>query len=237
MAEKGRLSFEQRRNLPYSTLDPKVHICGAVRFGKTCGQPAGLGTVHYGYGTCKWHGGCLPNHIAAAAKEEAMVYVMSVMGPAIDIDPMEALLTCVRITAGEVAYATIKIEDLTEDEALITPVEHVSHDATGGEKAESYEEEKTSNVAQLNIWIATRASCMDRLARYSKMALDAGIEAKKVALAEMAGDGLAAMLQEVLGALELTADQERKAPGVVRNALRKLEGLPAVAEDAPQLAA
>lgn len=32
-------------------------LCGIVRKGKACGQPAGFGTAHVGDGPCKWHGG------------------------------------------------------------------------------------------------------------------------------------------------------------------------------------
>jgi hypothetical protein len=171
------------------------------------------------------HGGRSPGGKQAAAKQEAEQQVATVMGIPIDVDPMDALLWCVRISAGEVAYASWKVEQLEEDDAVIAPVERVTRDATG-EHAESYTEEKTSNIVEMNIWIRVRQGAMDRLAKFSKMAVDAGVAQRQVEMAEGAGGELAVAIREILDALGLSADQERRAPMVVRSALRRLEAAP-----------
>lgn len=222
MAESGRLTLGQRRDLPLSKFDSRYTICGAVRRGKTCHNTAGQGTDHYGYGTCKHHGGAMPNHKLAAAKEEAVHVAMQIMGPAVEIEPMDALLLCVKIAAGEVAYATWKIEQLNPDEELISEVSETVREATG-EHAESFEEVSKTNMVTLNVWIQARQAATDRLARYSKMALDAGVAERQVLLAEAAGDSLALMIKKILDGLNLSAAQEERAPDLVRGALEELE--------------
>lgn len=205
-------------------------ICGAPtrqqsgKFpkGDPCHRPAGWGTSHLGYGKCKLHGGNMANVALSAVREEVMDEVRRVMGPALDVDPMEALLWCVRIAAGEVAYSTFKVETLEEQDAVGRPTTSVSRTATGGKNNESWEETTFSPVA-LNLWITVRRESLDRLAKYSKMALDAGIAERSVKLAESAGDSLALAIREILEGLQLSAIQEQKAPELVRGALIKLE--------------
>ncbi len=189
--------------------------------GAPCERPAGWGTEHPGIGRCKFHGGATKNAAKQAALTEAVNYVLDIMGPAIDVDPMEALIWCVRIAAGEVAYATRKISELEEDEVLDRPEEETNR--TGyGPKSESFREVKQSSVT-LHIWIQARHSALDRLARYSKMALDAGIAERQVKLAETAGDEIAQSIRSILDNLLLTPEQERRAPEIVREAMEKLE--------------
>ena len=157
-----------------------------------------------------------------AARKEAEEEAKRLMGPAIDVDPMDALLWCVRIAAGEVAYLTWKLESLTEEEIIVQEMTIEKREAYG-EHAESYDQETVSNKADLSIWIRARQGALDRLAKFSKMALDAGIDERRLALAEDAGDQLSSMLREVLEGLELTPAQEQRAPEIVRGALEKLE--------------
>jgi hypothetical protein len=145
-----------------------------------------------------------------------------VMGEAWDVDPMDALLWCIRITAGEVQYSSWKVSQLTPDEAIFSPVERIEREGGGANVADL--EEKTSNRGELNIWIQVRQTSVDRLARFSKMALDAGVAERAVHLAESAGESLAGVLRRILAGLELTYEQELRAPDIVREALEELEG-------------
>src|SRR4051812_19586339 len=83
-------------------------LCGAKskQHGRPCRKKKGWATDHVGYGRCKYHGGMSPSGKKSAAKEQAMEEMerarQAVMGQAIDVHPMDALLWCVRITAGEV---------------------------------------------------------------------------------------------------------------------------------------
>lgn len=193
--------------------------------GSPCQRPAGWGTDHPGYGKCKHHGGATPSGRKAALMEMIRDEVRKVMGPAIEVDPMEALLWCIRIAAGEVAFATYKIEQLDETEAVGSPITTTERSGISRGDAESWVEE-TKQPIELNIWIRTRRESTDRLAKYSKMALDAGIAERQINLAESAGEQLAVAIQSILAGLGLSAEQEEKAPMLVRSALIELEKAP-----------
>lgn len=203
-------------------------ICGAAtkqdsdrgKKGSPCQLAAGWGTDHYGYGHCRKHGGNTPPGRIKAFREEAMDEIRKVMGPGIEIDPMDALLWCVKLSAGEVAYATWKIEQLEEGEAIQSFEERTEQQ---GGKEGSYTKVVQSNLSTVHIWIDTRRQSMDRLAKYSKMALDAGIAERQLQLAESAGDSLALGLRKMFDQLALTAEQEEKAPQLVRQFLEELE--------------
>lgn len=187
--------------------------------GVPCSRPAGWGTSHLGFGTCKLHGGSTRSSTVSAMKKE-MADKTPVMGLPLDIDPSEALLSCVRITAGEVMYATDRVAELQAEDALIADVV-----VTQGYSAEKgrHDETRTSNAATLHLWIKARQDAVDRLARYSKMAIDVGVEERLVRAAEHIGGLMGRVLQAVLDDLSLTAEQKALAPGVVHRHLTVLE--------------
>jgi hypothetical protein len=169
--------------------------CGAkTRGGGKCKKQKGWGTEHLGTGRCKLHGGNTESGEKSAAKEAAVI-----MGQALDVDPHDALLTCVRIAAGEVAYCTGEIGTL--------------------EKAT----ESTMFGEQLNIWIQVRQKAMLSLAKFSKMALDAGVAERQVQVAERYGEMLATLISGILGDLGLSKAQQKKAPAIVTRHLQALE--------------
>lgn len=172
--------------------------CGAKRRkGGTCGLPAGYGTTHKGFGACKYHGGNVPNHIKKAAKDQAVL-----MGAPIDINPLDALIWCIKLTAGEVAFCTQQMEILEEDEWL----------------------EHTMIGKQVHVWAKERQKAIDRLAKFSKDALALGIADRAVRLAEQYGSTIARYTKGLLDDLELTDEQIKRAPLVVRKHLALLEG-------------
>lgn len=183
-----------------------------------CQHEAGWGTTHPGYGSCKLHGGCVPNGIKAAALIEA-AEASRVMGTPIEVDPTLALLNLISIAAGEVEYTTLRIAALKEDDAV----------QTFEEQQDGFEVSytKTSNVATLHVWIRTRHDAMDRLARYAKSAIDAGVAERQVRVAEQMGGMLGKLITAVLSELELTARQLERAPGVVQRQLALVAGQPA----------
>lgn len=207
-----------------------VPACGAKKKDQSrsdyCMKRRGWGTVHVGWGRCKLHGGSSPAGITAALKEQMAAEMenarLAVMGTALDVDPMDALLWCVRITAGEVAYSTKKVQDLTPDQEIVRPEIEVSRE--GGALFAGASEEKTQGPEELNLWIKVRQASVERLAKFSKMALDAGVAERAVKLAEGAGESLAVAIRSILVGLDLSYEQEQKAPELVRTALEMLEG-------------
>lgn len=173
--------------------------CGARRrTGGTCTLAAGWGTNHYGIGCCKLHGGSTPNQVKAAASQE----YRTLLGNPIEINPLDALLACIRIRYGEVVWLTNKIAELDESEWL--------HDTIVGK--------------QMHIWVKERHGAMQDLARYSSQAISLGISERAVRMAETYGERLAQLISGILSDLELTTEQRAQAPTIVRRHLVALDG-------------
>lgn len=191
--------------------------CGAqTREHTPCQRPAGWGTQHHGVGRCKLHGGSEPhaqvNGLVLLARRE-----QGVMGQPLSIEPQDAILECIRIAAGEVAYASERIAALGESDA-VGPVRHTLVRKDG----EATVQEARQGPPAVHIWITVRRQAMDRLVGYSFAALKAGIEERRVRVAEQQGMLLAQALQGILS--ELGVDQRPEVAGVVRKHLTLLAG-------------
>jgi len=161
--------------------------------GGKCQLPAGFGTDHTGYGKCKWHGGSTPTHIKAAAKNEARI----LLGHPIDMNPLDALLWCIRLRAGEVKWLSERMAELQEKDWTV----------------------ETMIGKQFHLFARERSAAMNDLARYSQMAISLGIAERAVKLAETYGILLGKLLKGVLDDLQLTPDQRERAPLIVRRHL------------------
>ena len=200
-------------------------LCEAkTKKGTPCQRGAGYGTKHLGQGRCKFHGGATPNAEVAGqvflARREAMV-----MGVPLDIDPLNAILECIRIAAGEVQYASDRIAELDEDEAVgpvtVTTTRPLKEEK-GAESESTTVQEVRLEAPQLHVWILARRQAMDRLAQYSLAALKAGIEERRVRLAEDQGRQIVEVLKGVLA--ELGVADRPEVPAVVRRHLTLIAG-------------
>lgn len=182
---------------------PKGRTCAArTRTGKPCGRARGWGTPHPGFGHCKNHGGCSPSGIKAAAKEAAefeaaQMNVGRGMGGLSDVEPTEALLYCVQRTAGMASYFRRKVDGLAD-----------ADEVSGGELAP---------------WARLEVEATDRLARYCKMALDAGVAERRVRLAERMGALIAEAIERALASIQLPPAQRAKLARAVQTELALLE--------------
>ncbi len=182
-------------------------LCGSKKKqgSGTCKREAGWGTNHPGTGLCKIHGGSSPGGQLHAAKQE-----VAIMGREVDISPGEGLLLCVRIAAGEVGYCTQRIADLTSGEEY----EELEFEKTtrfinkDGDESGGIDETQVKEK-QLNIWIRVRQAGLDRLAKFSKMALDAGVAERQVRIAEQQGALIAGILRGVLVDLGVDLDSPK----------------------------
>lgn len=173
--------------------------CGAQKRGKgKCTLPSGWGTNHYGIGKCKLHGGSTPTQVKAAASEE----YRTLLGNPIEINPLDALLWCIKIRAGEVKWLSDRMAELDEKSWV----------------------QDTIVGKQFHLFAKERQAALADLARYSQMAVSLGIAERAVKLAETYGEMLAALIQGILADLELTAEQRVKAPGIVRLHLIRMDG-------------
>lgn len=194
-----------------ASASPDVEYCNAkTRRGTPCRKPAGAGTDHVGFGNCKLHGGATPNGKLSAAKQAATSLAVE-----LDIEPHEALLRCVRIAYGEVVFLNRKVEELQDDKLVVDHIRIRRHEGD----ASSFVE-RTSH-SDLNIWIRARNEAVERLARYSKLAIDAGVDERRVRLEEQLVGDLANAIDMVL--TELGVRDHPDAPKVVRRALTLVE--------------
>lgn len=193
---------------------------GKTKSGGKCKRPAGAGTGHVGTGRCKNHGGSTPTHELVGAVELAR-RESAAMGQPLEIEPADALLQCIRIAAGEVQYASGRIADLQPDEIVVSTrqvkARPLSLGKEGEDQATIVEEVTTSNVAELNLWIQVRHKAMDRLVAFSSVAIKAGLEERRVKIAEQQGELLAQVIRGVLADLGVADHPE--APNVVRRHL------------------
>lgn len=185
-----------------------VEKCGAKKTdgSGTCEQPAGLGTDHLGVGRCKFHGGATRSHERAGARELARRGLLWYGDPDPDADPGEALLEEVQRTAGHVAWLA---KEISERE--------------GPEEGAEPEEASAERLRLSSLRVLYREE-RDHLVRVCQVALNAGVEERRVRLAEQLGDQLANVLDAIFGELELTPKQRKQAPAIVRRHLFAIEG-------------
>jgi hypothetical protein len=193
--------------------------CGKkTRKGGQCGKPAGWGTSHHGEGPCKLHGGRTAQAEVAGLVELAR-RERQVMGQPLSIEPQDAILECIRISAGEVAYASERIGELEVADAVAparTSMVRKSDDGTV--------QEVRQGEPRLHAWIRARREAMDRLVSYSFAALKAGIEERRIKIAEQQGTLLAQAVQGILRDLGVDVAPQTEVAGIVRKHLTLLSG-------------
>jgi hypothetical protein len=143
------------------------------------------------------------------------------MGSPIDVHPHEALLHALRVTAGEVAYCDEQIRKLQEDELFERPAETYYAQMPSG-AWQLIEEKRDAEV--ISRWVQLRDGSLDRMAKYSKMALDVGIEERTVQLAERQAELVTRFFESVLDELELTPEQYEKLGPAMRKNLVLTQG-------------
>lgn len=204
------------------------NYCNAARRQQPgpCTRPAGWGTEHVGYGNCKLHGGNTAAGRAHGAKLMALDNAV-VMGAPIDIEPHDALVWCVRLAAGEVSYCNLMVASLMPREAkgsVVTTKVRPLSEGKDGESPSQTVEEITYGPPALHLWIKVRQDAVASLAKYSKMALEAGVAERQVQLAEKYGQLIGQVIGNILDGLRLNAEQQRRAPELVRMHLTAIEG-------------
>jgi hypothetical protein len=156
----------------------------------TCQKTAGWGTDHPGIGRCRLHGGAAPSHSKNAqvvvAKEAVETY-----GLPREIDPQEALIEELARTAGHVGWLGQKVKELEEPE-MYGPV-----------GAETYPR------AEPHVWIRLYQEERKHLANVASTCIKAGIEERRVQIAESQGLLLARVIDAVLKELKVPPDKAR----------------------------
>ncbi|MBA3430722.1 MAG: hypothetical protein H0U16_04470 [Actinobacteria bacterium] len=197
LARRAEMEAQKRRD------DATVNLCGAQRHdGKFCAQRAGWGTEHVGRGRCRHHGGQLRSGFAAAADEE-----MRGMAKPTQVSPARALSGVLRLAAGQLIYASGQVAELQDDELF--------------ESAYS----PTEGVFKLvpHHWLKLQRDVMNDVARYAKLAADAGVAEREQQLAEGQTAMIAGLLEKVVGSLDLSPEQREQLGPSIRRHLSLVE--------------
>src|SRR5258708_6960766 len=90
-------------------------LCGAKKRsnGEPCRKFAGEGTEHFGVGKCKLHGGSTKSHKQHAVKVEAQRRAIQ-FGQSVDIQPTEALLAVLHLSAGHLSWVRDELAALDD---------------------------------------------------------------------------------------------------------------------------
>jgi len=191
--KKTKMAARQKRDARLQST------CGfPLRGGGECRRPAGWGTNHIGVGRCKTHMGNTATH----RKNSIVVEAQQFMGAPKDINPLDAIMWCIRITAGEVEWLSTEIAKVPMEKWI----------------------EETYVGRQMHVLQRARADAQDRLVRYSRDAIQLGLAERAVRLAENFGMMIARLLENIAGELELSRKQRELWPNIVRRQLILLEG-------------
>lgn len=198
--------------------------------GQPCRRPCRPGEV------CNSHGGAAPQVRAARARREqeaAAATAVATLGLSIDVSPTEALLEEVRWTAGHVHWLRGKVQELergaiasgngADDAAINHPLVWGTTkevDKGSGEHPGT----DTTVAAAPSVWYELYAKERQHLVAVCAAALKAGVEERRVRLAEQQGDLVATAIRRILDALNLSPDQQQLVGTVVPRELRLIAG-------------
>ncbi|HOW01130.1 MAG TPA: hypothetical protein PLY19_06640 [Rhodoglobus sp.] len=169
--------------------DPERRCTATRRSGERCRQRSIPGGT-----VCRVHGGATP--VAKAAAERRLAEQRAAIEAAKhglvvprDVEPGAALLEAIHSAAGELDYWRSVVAQI-DPEALTWGVTQATT-----KKGKRKITETAGAAAAYKLMV----DAQDRLARYSASALRAGIEERRVQLAETQGHALAGVVRAVLG--------------------------------------
>lgn len=165
---------------------------------------------------CRMHlGKKAPPVVAEAKALEAVRRAVVTYGLPRDIDPADALLEEVHCTAGHVAWLREQVQAL-DPEALVWGVtEQVEKSAT------EFPGTDVTYSAAVNAWLEQYRWERKHLIDVTKAAISAGIEERRVKLAEQQGALLNGVIRRILARLSLSPEQSALLPVVVPEELRR----------------
>lgn len=184
------------------------HTKNGPRAGQPCARPCKPGE------TCNSHGGAAPQVARARARREQEAEAarqVATLGLAVDINPTDALLQEVQWTAGHVKWLRTKVQELderalvwgtTRTETEVGGALRIDLDPTGdvvdvGDAPSN----KVIQTAAVSVWYDLYERERKHLVNVCSAALKAGVEERKVRLAESQGDLVVAVIRRILDGL------------------------------------
>ena len=191
-------------------------IATAKRSGAQCKRSPVPGAT-----VCVKHGGGAPQVQAAAKRrlvEMQAAAAAQTIGLPVETSPQQALIDEVQRAAGMVAYYGARVEEIANENP-----NRLINGTTKIENREGFQAGRTSTVETVpNVWLTLWNEERDRLARVSTAAIRAGIEERRVELAEHQGLMIAAVIRRILDRLNLDDTQRVLVGEVVPAELRAL---------------
>jgi len=188
--------------------------CGAHsrQSGEPCKRwPAKGGT------RCKIHGGASPQAKKAAERrqqEKVLAEAVATYGLPVDVSPTEALLDEVKWTAGHVAWLRARVQEMEQAQLGWNTTQLADRQATEFPGVDTTISATTPVL--LDLYQRERKHLLD----VCKAAIAAGIEERRVRLAESQGALLADVIRRILADLELSPAQSARVSEVVPRHLR-----------------
>lgn len=169
---------------------------------------------------CRYHGGASPQARKKAAERvttEKAAAAARLFALPKDINPADALIDLVKWTAGEVDYWRAEVQRIAAQEpakltAGITRIEKGTRDRA------DVDMRTIETVPHIAYRMLTDAQ--ERLAKFATAALRAGVDERRVKLAEDQGRVLVDVVKAILDRLDLTEDQQGLIPTVVPETIR-----------------
>ena len=148
----------------------------------------------------------------------------------LEVSPWEGLLKAVRIAAGRVAYIEWVLsqakDDLELEDRFATRVVGEGDEGAGTTillHPDTGEPLGVGEFRRLGWWVQQGELWTDRLAKYSKAAIDAGVAEQVVQAQRLQVTLMARPVNAALSALGLTAEQEQIARAAMRRELQAIE--------------
>jgi hypothetical protein len=191
-----------------------AHVKGGVRQPERRGEPCKMLPMP-GQHVCWRHGG--RNEVSRTAgirrvREEGARILMETYGRKLDVTATDALLDEVQWTAGHVAWLRERVRQIEQAELTwgLTRIKD------GGD------DRGTTHEAKANVWLALYREERAHLVRVCSEAIKAGLDERRVRLAESQGTLVAQVLRAILNDLQLTPEQQTAAPEIAMRHLRAL---------------
>lgn len=138
------------------------------------------------------------------------------LGKQREIHPAEALLESVYLAAGEVDFWRDKLDTIDEDDLTWGRTsQRVGHGPEGPIDVDTFE-------AKPHVYKVMFDQAQEKLVKYSAAALKAGVDERRIQLAEKQGAMVGEVIKRILDRLDLSRDQQILVGEVVPEELRRL---------------
>jgi len=148
-----------------------------------------------------------------------MTKAVVTLGLPVDIDPAQALLDEIAMTYGHVQWLRVKVQALSSEDLVWGQTQ--TDKGIGPQGPVDTATEK----AAPNVWYQMYMTEREHLVKVTTAALRAGIEERRIKMAEDQGNLVAAVVHRILDALNLTPEQAEMVHVIVPREFRALANL------------